>query len=177
MALQALRTNRRTDGCSIERLSRAFRDVMPFQPTATASRFGGAVALCLVAIVGGLVPARAQTASVAIELNKLEPRDGGGCRAYMVVTNSDTAEYDSFKLDLVMFQSDGVIGRRFAVELGPLKSSKKSVKLFDLEDMACDKLGSFLINDVLECKSNAQVLDNCLSRMTVSSLTPVQLSK
>ena len=34
-------------------------------------------------------------------------------------------------------QPDGVIGRRFALDLGPLKAQKRSVKMFDL-DTPCD---------------------------------------
>ena len=47
-----------------------------------------------------------------------------------------------------------MIGRRFAVDLGPLKADKRSVvKLFDIDGTACDQVGSFLINDVMECKA------------------------
>ncbi|MBL8847820.1 MAG: hypothetical protein JNN24_18805 [Hyphomicrobium zavarzinii] len=113
---------------------------------------------------------------MSVELNKLEPQ-GSGCRAYLVVQNDDATAYQSYKLDIVLFQQDGVIGRRFAMDLAPLKPQKRTVKLFDLDNIACDKIGSFLINDVVECKADAGPLDNCLAGMTVKSLTNVQLSK
>lgn len=119
--------------------------------------------------------ASAEDASVAIELNKLEPQ-GQSCRAYFVVTNKTTA-YDALKLDLVLFRPDGVIGRRFAVDLGPLKADKRSVKLFDIEGTACDQVGSFLINDVMECKAESGPVADCLKNISVSSLTNVQLNK
>ena len=124
----------------------------------------------------GAAPASAATGSTTLELNKLETYDKG-CRAYMVVNNGSEATYQSFKLDLVLFQSDGVIGRRFALDLAPLKPQKKTVKLFDLEGIACDKIGSFLINDVLECKSEAGPAQDCLQHLKTSTLTNVQLSK
>ena len=126
----------------------------------------------------GVAPATASaaTGSTTLELNKLETYDKG-CRAYMVVNNGSEATYQSFKLDLVLFQSDGVIGRRFALDLAPLKPQKKTVKLFDLEGIACDKIGSFLINDVLECKSEAGPAPDCLQHLKTSTLTNVQLSK
>ncbi|MEQ1652135.1 MAG: hypothetical protein ABL897_06590 [Hyphomicrobium sp.] len=115
-------------------------------------------------------------AAIALELNKLETTDKG-CRAYIVVNNPTDTVYQSYKLDLVLFQADGVIGRRVALDLAPLKAQKKTVKLFDLEGIACDKIGSFLINDVMDCKTEAGAADNCLQRMTTSTLSNVKLSK
>lgn len=122
-------------------------------------------------------PAAAQgPKALTVELNKLEPQ-GGGCRAYVVVQNDDDTAYQAFKLDLVLFQKDGIIGRRFAMDLAPLKPKKRSVKLFDLDDIACDKIGSFLINDVVDCKSEAGPIANCLAGTTVKSLGDVELQK
>ena len=69
----------------------------------------------------------------------------------MVVNNSSETAYQSFKIDLVLFQTDGVIGKRFSIDLAPLKPKKKSVKLFEIDGIQCDKIGSLLINDVMEC--------------------------
>ena len=55
---------------------------------------------------------------VSLELNKLEKSEKG-CRAYVVVTNPTSTSYDAFKLDLVLFQTDGVVGRRLALDLAP----------------------------------------------------------
>jgi len=81
------------------------------------------------------------------------------------------------KIDLVLFQTDGVIGRRFSIDLAPLRAQKKSVKLFDIDGIACDKIGSLLINDVMECKADGNAVDNCLQHLTTSTLTNVKLSK
>lgn len=115
-------------------------------------------------------------ASVHIELNKLDPVEKG-CRAYLVVNNATDTSYPSYKIDLVLFQTDGVIGKRFSLELGPLHAKKKSVKLFDIDAISCDKIGSLLINDVLECKAASGPAENCLHNLTTSTLTKVELSK
>ena len=73
--------------------------------------------------------------------------------------------------------ADGVIGRRVALDLSPVKAQKRTVKLFDLDGMACDKIGSFLINDVMECKAETGAAENCLQRLTTTSLSNVKLSK
>ena len=121
-------------------------------------------------------PAAQSPKALTVELNKLEPQ-GNGCRAYVVVQNDDDIAYKAFKLDLVLFQTDGIIGRRFAMDLAPLKPKKRTVKLFDLDDIACDKIGSFLINDVVDCKSETRGMENCLAGTTVKSLGNVELSK
>jgi hypothetical protein len=70
-----------------------------------------------------------------------------------------------------------VIAKRFAVDLAPLKANKRSVKLFDIEGTACDQVGSFLINDVMECKADSGPLTDCLKDISVSSRSDVQLTK
>lgn len=122
----------------------------------------------------------AETASpgnqMNLELNKLEDYEKG-CRAYLVVNNPANANYQSFKLDLVLFQGDGVIGRRVALELGPLRPQKKTVKIFELENTPCDKIGSFLVNEILECKSETGPVADCLKQITTTALTAVKFSK
>ena len=121
--------------------------------------------------------ARAEPDAIEIQLNKLEPH-GDQCRTYFVVTNKDGANYEALKLDLVLFQPDGVIGRRFAVDLAPVKSNKRAVKLFELGDTSCDNIGSFLINEVMECRTESGPVSDCLDDISVSSLVPkAQLTK
>jgi hypothetical protein len=120
--------------------------------------------------------AQAESGALSIELNKLEAEDHS-CRAYLVVTNKSSTTYQALKLDLVLFQLDGVIGRRFAIELGPLKPDKRTVKLFDIDAISCDLIGSLLINDVLDCKAQSGAIPDCLAAITPSSLTKAQLTK
>jgi len=113
---------------------------------------------------------------VVLELNKLEKSEKG-CRAYIVVSNTTQTTYDTYKLDLVLFQTDGVIGRRLALDLAPVRPDKRTVKLFDLEGANCDEIGSFLVNDVLDCKTPEGTASDCLARLKVKSLTKVEISK
>jgi hypothetical protein len=129
-----------------------------------------------VLLVGLGTPADAEQGSIAIELNKLETQ-GNKCMVYFVVNNKNKMNYEELKLDLVLFRPDGVIGRRFAVDLAPLKADKRVVKIFELADTSCDQVGSFLINDVIECKAELGPVDDCLKDITVSSLTSTHLTK
>lgn len=115
-------------------------------------------------------------AKIAVELNKLETQQSS-CRAYLVIDNQSEKSYDVLKLDLVLFQNDGIIGRRFALDLAPIKGKKRSVKLFDLDGVKCEAIGSFLINDIMECKSGGTDESACLDRLALSTRSNVQLSK
>jgi len=140
---------------------------------AAAMRAG---ATLLAATLAALPASAADPSPLSVQLNKLETYDKG-CRAYVVMNNTGEQGFQTFKVDLVLFQSDGVISRRFLVDLGPLKAAKKTVKLFDIEGLACDKITSVLVNDVTECKSDGTPITDCLSRITLSSVASSPLTK
>ncbi|MEM7191533.1 MAG: hypothetical protein AAF405_01475 [Pseudomonadota bacterium] len=127
-------------------------------------------------LLAGPTLAAAGDGDVAIELNKLEPQ-GADCRAYFVINNTSDKAYDALKLDFILFRPDGIIDKRFAVQLAPLKANKRTVKLFDVSGTSCDEVGSFLINDAMECKAGTEDIPDCLQGLSVSSRTDNELSK
>jgi len=127
--------------------------------TRLATVVSGGVLLALLAAA----PAAAAS-TVSVELNRLEPRDGA-CRVSLVVANPGDKTIDSLKLDLVFFDKDGVISRRLAVEAGPLRASKTSVKLFDASETDCDSVSRVLLNDVTSCGGE----QDCLGLVTTTS--------
>jgi hypothetical protein len=136
-----------------------------------------ATSIVLPAAAGDSTPAAPATPpAISVELNKLEPVEKG-CRVYTVVDNPGQTVFQTLKLDLILFHTDGVIGRRLMLDLGPLKGSKKTVKMFDLDGTPCEKIGSFLVHDVMECKSATGPVENCLDAITLKSLSNVQISK
>lgn len=156
-----------------------------------ARRALAAMCFAFAALVGfkGAVAQSAQPAAAAqpagdvigVELNKLEPL-ANGCRAYIVIDNGSEHSYTALKLDLVLFQTDGVIGRRVALDLSPVRPQKRSVKLFDLDGLKCDEIGSLLINDVMDCKTasasgTSADEPRCLERLKLATRTKVELSK
>lgn len=141
------------------------------------ARYNGTGAIVAVAVLFAAQAASAQsTAKVGVELNKLEDQEKG-CRAYFVFDNASSASFESFKLDLVMFSSDGVIARRLAVEAAPLRAEKKSVKLFDIAGMSCASIGHVLVNDVLACRDQAGDQQDCITRIAVGSRVSAALLK
>ena len=150
---------------------------MLFGPVVSGSLRGAATAISAL-IVGAFTAASAHAADAAllsVELNKLETYDKG-CRVYVVVNNTGTSAYQSVKLDLVLFQPDGIIARRLAIDLAPLKPTKKSVKLFDVEAIPCDRVASVLVNEVMDCKSESGAIPDCLTKIAFTSVAPAPLT-
>jgi hypothetical protein len=112
---------------------------------------------------------------VSLELNTLEPR-GQNCAVNMVFGTGADA-YQSFKLDLVFFGTDGAIRKRLAVDAAPLRARKTSVKAFEISGLACDAIGSVLVNDVLDCRTEAGAVADCIDRVETKSRLPVALMR
>src|SRR5690625_761755 len=70
--------------------------------------------------------------TLLVELNRLDPVENT-CKASLVISNQTETGFESLALDLVIFDNDGIIAGRMAVELAPLPSSKTSVRAFSLE--------------------------------------------
>lgn len=131
----------------------------------------------LVAVLATVTPpARAADHTVHIELNRLE-QHGDGCRVHLVLENGAPLAYTTYRLDLVIFDADGVIARRLALETAPLRANKTMVKEFELTGLACAGVGRMLLNDVSACASVAGELDDCVAATRVSSRSPVSFVK
>jgi len=133
--------------------------------------------LLLLALIAGIVsPALAAQDGVSVELNKLEP-NGAACRAYLVLENGTESAFETLKLDLVMFDADGVVAKRLAVETAPLPADKTSLKVFDMEGLACEAVGRVLLNDVMACADAAGARDDCLGLVAPAARGPVEFIK
>jgi hypothetical protein len=120
--------------------------------------------------------AYAQGDGMHIELNRLEER-GAGCRVHLVLENASPQAYTSYRLDLVIFGTNGVIARRLALESAPLRARKTMVKEFELTDFSCKQIGRILLNDISRCTSAAGDMDDCISATRVSSRGSVEFLK
>jgi hypothetical protein len=125
----------------------------------------------LLAALFAAAPALAQTpAPLGIELNRLEPREGGACRIWLVLNNAGAGALDPVRLDLVLFGRDGVIARRVAIDVGPLPAGRTQARIFDLSNQPCDGLGQALLNDFLACGGTEAAQRNaCMDRAALAS--------
>lgn len=128
-------------------------------------------ALGLLALSSG---AQAQDGGVSIELNKLEAAETA-CQAYVVVENAEETAFEAFSIDLVAFDGAGVISKRLAVDLAPLRAGKTSVKVFGLAGVDCADVGRLLINGVLDCRDAQGRRADChdLVRATSKAAAPL----
>ena len=133
------------------------------------------VALMAVGIVPS--PSLAQDAGdrLGIELNKLEPQSSA-CRTYFVLQNDTAIGFTELVLDIYIFNRDGIIERRLAMDTRAVLPGKTQVRLFDVRDLACDAIGRFLINGVLSCKDTDGERSDCAGLLSVSSRTGVELA-
>ena len=138
---------------------------------------GGGTVLLLASLAGWSLPAApalAEEKKVRIELNKLEDV-GGGCRVYLVLGNATGAGFSAFKIDLVLFDRTGVINKRLAVDVAPLRPGKTTVRLFDIEGVPCAEAGRILVNDVIECRDGETERRNCVDLVATESRARTEL--
>ena len=119
---------------------------------------------------------QATGADVSIELNKLEP-NGGACRAYLVLENGTAQSFEALKLDLVMFDTDGIVAKRVAVQTAPLAAGKTSLKVFDMTGLPCERVGRLLLNDVMDCMDADGARKDCLGLLSASQRGAVPFIK
>lgn len=134
---------------------------------------GCAVVLGMLSVLAA--PARA-AGDIGLELNKLEPL-AGACRVYLVLTNKAETPFRDLKLDLVIFDTGGIVARRVAVQGGPLPAGKTLLKVFDVDGVQCAKIGRFLLNGVMSCESLDGPRKDCAAMIDASSRASVELIK
>ena len=113
---------------------------------------------------------------IRVELNRLEPA-GDACRPNLVLVNGTDLTLSEFRLDMVMFDTDGIVADRLAVDASPLSPGKTSLIVFEVPAMACDGIGRVLINAVIACAGGPDDPGGCLGLREPRSRTDVALFK
>jgi hypothetical protein len=145
---------------------------------ARISRRRGNVA-ALAAALGALFaapPLPAAEGQLTIELNKLEDTEEG-CRSVFVFDNETGHELHRFRLDLIVFDQEGVYDKQLLLDMAPLPEDKKVLASFVLAKDPCSSLGSILINDVPWCENGAGAAVDCVKQLEVRSRSDVPLEK
>ncbi|NBZ88815.1 hypothetical protein GV832_14575 [Rhodobacteraceae bacterium CYK-10] len=110
-----------------------------------------------------------------VELNKFEPAEGGGCRAYFLFKNDTGSSFEAFQMSLALFDKTGVIDRLLSVDAAPLPVARTTLKLFDIPGLACEDIAQVLLHDFPACTpQNGTALD-CFGLVDISSRTPAAL--
>lgn len=135
-----------------------------------------ALVLAMLPGVFGAASAHAADGRLGVELNKLETLSSA-CRAYLVLSNKTGMAFSDLKLDLVIFDNDGIVARRVAVQGAPVTAGKTTLKVFDIDGVKCDGIGRFLLNGVMTCAAASGGTDDCVSLIDTSSRTKAPLVK
>jgi hypothetical protein len=134
------------------------------------------LSLCLALAVAALSgPLAAQEtasippASLGVELNKLEDNGTGGCRAFFLFRNGSGVAFEGFEMSLAIFDPDGVIDRLLSIDAAPLPVERTTLKLFEVPDLACDRIAEVLLHDMPVCRpQNADNID-CFPVLALTS--------
>jgi hypothetical protein len=100
-----------------------------------------------------------------LELNATENADNR-CRLTFLIENKTARTIDSLKLDLALFNLDGVIQRRMVTEMGPVRGQRTNVRTFPT-DGDCAQIGAILVNDVTACAPGEATA--CMDGLALSS--------
>lgn len=120
------------------------------------------------------MPAKGQ---LTVELNKTEPVEGGGCRAYFLFRNETGNSFEGFEMSLAILDGDGVIDRLLAIDAAPLPVQRTTLKLFEIPELACGDISEILLHDITSCKpQNAEETD-CFPMLTLDSKAATRLVK
>jgi hypothetical protein len=102
---------------------------------------------------------------IRLELNALENAESR-CRVSFVIENKAQAALDNLRLELAVFNRDGIVQRRVSADMGPVRAAKTVVKSFTI-DGGCEEIGAILVNDVTACAPGDA--NACLDRLALSS--------
>ncbi len=119
------------------------------------------LSLLLLAPLVAASPLRAEEApSFSVEINRLDAA-GPDCRVTLVEKNGTSSAVSSLKLDLAVFDKDGIVVKRLGVDAGPLKAGRSVVKTFDLKGLTCGGIDRLLLNGVIACEAGGISADAC----------------
>jgi hypothetical protein len=137
------------------------------------------MALALVAgySVAGAAPAVAQGDRLTIELNKFEDSETGACRAFFLFRNQTDLTLEGFEMSLAIIDSAGVIDRLLSIDAAPLPAARTTLKLFEIPETPCDRIGEILLHELPSCRPQNEDEIDCFPFLDLASRTRAALVK
>lgn len=146
------------------------------RPFKTFSMSSGTCLLVLLASFLATFSAAAADDVISIELNKTEETDQG-CRPLFLFDNRSGHQLNKFQVEVVLFDEKGVYSRQILLDMAPLYKDKKVVASFLINGLACDQIGSMLVNALPSCANSAGTDLDCLALLDVTSKSAIPLEK
>ena len=123
-----------------------------------------------------LSPGTASATGLSLELNKIESGTES-CTATVLIANRLGQSLDRFRLDLVLFDSKGVIFERLLIDLAPLPHDRTTIASFPLLAAKCSDVSRILVKDVPTCRAEGGDDMDCLSSLKVKTRATIQIGK
>lgn len=123
----------------------------------------------------GALPVWAQDGRLGVELNKMEPADGGGCRVFFLFRNGTGQTFERFEMSLAVFDTKGVIDRLLTIDASPLPPARTTLKLFEVPGLTCDAVSEVLLHDIPGCTIANQPGADCFALVDLASKAPAAL--
>ena len=123
-----------------------------------------------------LSPGTASAVGLSLELNKIESGIES-CTATVLIANRLGQSLDRFRLDLVLFDSKGVIFERLLIDLAPLPHDRTTIASFPLLAAKCSDVSRILVKDVPACRAEGGGVMDCLSSLRVKTRARIQIGK
>jgi len=121
-------------------------------------------------LLGGLIPSSIPILAQAEDLSRLElnaaETANNRCLLTFLIENKTSKAVDSLKLDLALFNPEGIIQHRMITEMGPIRGMRTNVRTFSAEG-ECGQIGAILINDVAACSAGDPA--ECMDGLALSS--------
>ncbi len=129
------------------------------------------------ALVFALPAAEAQEGKLTVELNKFEPADDGGCRAFFLFRNESGKAFEGFEMSLAILDGDGVIDRLLNIDAAPLPVARTTLKLFEIPEIACTDISEILLHEIGTCQPQNEENMDCFPLVSLVSRAPAPLVK
>jgi len=142
----------------------------------TFSMYARWLLLSALAFLSAVSPAAAADGVISIELNKVEDTEQG-CRPLFLFDNQSGHQLNAFQVELVLFDDKGVYSRQILMDMAPLYKDKKVVASFLMNELACDDIGSMLVNALPSCANSTGADLNCIGLLEVTSKSSIPLEK
>jgi len=124
--------------------------------------------------VAGSAQAQDLSGKISLELNQLQPIEGGGCRMSIIATNGLERPMDQLTLEMVAFDKDGLVDQFLGLKFSRISAGKTKILQFALAGKACDSISRLHVNNVTNCVPPSITDVYCPDLLDLSNRTPIQ---
>ncbi|EAQ03141.1 hypothetical protein OB2597_13393 [Pseudooceanicola batsensis HTCC2597] len=121
--------------------------------------------------------ASAQEGNLTVELNKFEPAEGAGCRAFFLFRNRTGKAFEGFEMSLAILDGNGVIDRLLNIDAAPLPVARTTLKLFEIPEIGCGDISEILLHAIDTCQPQNEENTDCFPMVDLVSRAPADLVK